>query len=681
MDLELKVQPDHLERIATSKNPLGALSELIWNALDADASTVQISVKRSNLNGIETISIQDDGEGLEYVQAQVAFQKLGGSWKKGAKVTKGKRALHGQNGQGRYKAFSLGNSVLWRSVYQASEGNLKTFDISGSHISLNKFRMTDPVPVMKGFSKGMLVEVSSLRKSFTKLDDPDAVARNLALNFALYMRQYPTVKIQYDGANVDPSSVESHYQEYDLGDISLQDGSKHKATLVVIEWAVAVDRALHFCDASGASLDQKKPDIQAPGFSFTAYVKSDAVRVLHDKDAFAFEDGHPEVEELQKVVKKGMKDHFRQRQAELATDLIKEWKAEDVYPYKGDATNPLEVAERQVFDVIAKNVHDYLPNFEKSDPVTKRFSLRLLKHALESSSGDIQKILQEVLNLPADKAKDLAELLDRTSLSAIINASKIVADRLDFLHGLEMLLYHPESKEQLLERAQLQKILEDHTWIFGEAFNLTVADQSLNKVLEKHLEKMGRTDGVDFEAEVLRPDGKKGIVDLMLARSIPQARADELEYLVIEIKRPSQKINAAVLAQADSYASAVALDERFHSIPKVKWIVWAVSNELTDEGRRKVTQINRPFGLYADNENPSVQVWAMPWSRIINDCRARLQFYKEKLEYTATDETAMGLLRKAHEKYLPECFAEEKPSKSSSVIPILEPDAVAEVTL
>jgi hypothetical protein len=47
------------------------------------------------------------------------------------------------------------------------------------------------------------------------------------------------------------------------------------------------------------------------------------------------------------------------------------------------------------------------------------------------------KLLNEVLNLPFHKRKELAELLRKTTLSSIITASKIVADRLN-LSGLEV---------------------------------------------------------------------------------------------------------------------------------------------------------------------------------------------------------------------------------------------------
>src|SRR5258706_4485615 len=212
----------------------------------------------------------------------------------------------------------------------------------------------------------------------------------------------------------------------------LDDGVAYPVSLSVIEWRVQVDRAIYYCNPDGLAVERRAPKIQEPGFSFTAYVKSAAVPILEEKAAFAFDEGHPEVDRLYEIARSGMKAHFLKRRAEKANELIEEWKSQDIYPYKGDAKTPIEHTERQVFDVVAKNVYDYLPDFDKGEVKSRRFSLRLLKEAIERSPDAVQSILREVLELPADKAEDLAGLLKRTTLTAIINASRIIADRLDF---------------------------------------------------------------------------------------------------------------------------------------------------------------------------------------------------------------------------------------------------------
>lgn len=347
------------------------------------------------------------------------------------------------------------------------------------------------------------------------------------------------------------------------------------------------------CDAFGFALEEQRPGIQAPGFHFTAYLKSDFFGELAEENQMITE-LNPNVAYMIDAGKRKLKEHFRSRAAEMASEIVDEWIEEDVYPYEGPPESILEEAERQVFDVLALNLNEYLPDFDKSDNRSKKVTLQLLKQAVEDSPQAVQRILVDVLDLPKDKQAELAELLEKTSLTAIINASKRVADRLNFLKGLEILIFKGESKETLLERKQLHKILADETWIFGEEFNLSVNDRSLNEVLKKHLELLGRKP--EDPEPVLREDGTTGIVDLMLSRRIPQPRKEQREHLVIELKRPSQPIDPGVDTQISSYAFAVSNDERFKDTD-TRWIFWAISNEVAESVRKKAKQRNRPEGL------------------------------------------------------------------------------------
>jgi hypothetical protein len=663
MRVKAEVQNDHLEKLASARNPILAVAELVWNALDADASQVSVNLIRNNLEDIEAIRVVDNGHGIEHLEALDAFKKLGSSWKKNRKRSRGEgRILHGQDGQGRYKAFALGDKVKWTSRYPAN-GNTKSIIITGQRPDLTDFDVSDPIDARET-STGTTVEVSGFSKQFRALDDASQVACELALRFALYLREYPNVTITFDQEPVDHRKAEERYAEYPLGSVTFQDGTTHDVKLAIIEWKIPVERALYFCDSDGFVLEKRAPGIHAPEFTFTAYVRSSAVRQLENRAAFAFEEGHPDLDAVSEIARNGMKRHFLARRAELAEGLVEAWKAEKVYPFEGEPTTSVEIVERQVFDVVAKNVRDYLPSFDTGDAKSKRFSFRLLRRAIESSPDQVQQIIKEVLELPEDKAADLANLLHRTSLAAIINATTVVADRLDFVTGLRLLLYEEKSKKALKERSQLQKILEDETWIFGEQFALTVADQSLNEVLIKHLEMLGRSPGEDFESEVVRPDGSRGIVDLMLAREIPQPDPLLREYLIIELKRPSQKINAKIIEQIKSYAIAVAEDERFRDT-KTRWIFWAIANDVVPESRRSLTQRDRPFGLIHDDVELNLRVWAKPWSTIIDDCRARMNFYKKGLEYDASNESALGYLQKVYDKYLPTILKTETEKKGA----------------
>jgi hypothetical protein len=653
-EVSVKVQTDYLQRMITIRNPVLAVAELIWNALDAEAQNVRVNIDTNELGGITKIVVADDGHGIEYDDAISSFEKLGGSWKKYQNHSKhGTRRLHGKKGQGRFQAFALGGSVKWNTRYKLN--NIKVqYSIIGQRTRLGTFSLDEEPKQCKQSGTGTVVTIEGVDNGIYSLKSRNAL-QTITEQFALYLRQYPDVSIFYDDHEIDPSDVEERLTEYEIDSLETS-GRLIESNLTIIEWKTSTERWLYLCDPHGFALEELKAGIQAPGFNFTAYLKSEYFKELEEQNAL-LEDLDPNLKKIVGSARNKLREHFRKRAAESASKIVEEWKEEKIYPYVGEAKNIIEETERQVFDVVALSLHDYLPDFQSADRKNKKLTFALLKQAVEESPQAVQRILEEVLDLPKEKQEEFAELLEKTSLTAIINASKVVADRLDFLRGLETLVFEPKSRKELLERSQLHKILADHTWIFGEEFNLTVNDQSLTEVLNIHLHELGRELEKDSEP-VLREDGSVGIVDLMLSRSVPQPRADEREHLVIELKRPKVPVDAKVANQIESYAFAVADDERFRDT-NTKWVFWAISNEIEESVRKKSNQRNRPRDLLYEDDEGRIKIWVKTWGQVIQNCKARLEFFQRELKYSAERDSGLAYLRKVHEKYLPTYLVEE----------------------
>ena len=60
--------------------PIDALSEMIWNGLDADASRVDLRFSHNEF-ALSGITVADDGHGIPRAEASTLFTRLGGSWK------------------------------------------------------------------------------------------------------------------------------------------------------------------------------------------------------------------------------------------------------------------------------------------------------------------------------------------------------------------------------------------------------------------------------------------------------------------------------------------------------------------------------------------------------------------------------------------------------------------------
>jgi len=346
-----------------------------------------------------------------------------------------------------------------------------------------------------------------------------------------------------------------------------------------------------------------------------------------------------------------MREHFRLRAIALHKSVIDQLKEEGAYPYEGAPADPVESVERQVFDVVAINIDAHLPGFDRADPKTRAFTLQMVRQALERGPGALQKILHAVFGLPPEKQAEMAELIDRTSLAAIIDATQTVRTRLDFLAGLDRILFDPEIKKGLLERRGLHRILVHHAWLFGEEYTLGVDEQSLTEVLRRHKKLIGRADDEDI-APVLDADGSQRIVDAMFSRVLRSG--EERDHLVVELKRPTVRIDGGVANQIEEYAQTVADDERFHST-RTRWSFWAVSNDMDEFIRNRVHgQVDRPDGMLSRIDGLRGAVWVNTWGEVIEAARSRLQFVERQLKYMADHDAGLAYLKQTYAKYLPE---------------------------
>ncbi len=57
-DLVLTASGDHIKRLAHEADPVKAVTELIWNAIDAEATKVLINLERNSMGAIDIVSLR-----------------------------------------------------------------------------------------------------------------------------------------------------------------------------------------------------------------------------------------------------------------------------------------------------------------------------------------------------------------------------------------------------------------------------------------------------------------------------------------------------------------------------------------------------------------------------------------------------------------------------------------------
>ncbi|AOP50631.1 hypothetical protein SL103_34270 [Streptomyces lydicus] len=101
----------------------------------------------------------------------------------------------------------------------------------------------------------------------------------------------------------------------------------------------------------------------------------------------------------------------------------------------------------------------------------------------------------------------------------------------------------------------------------------------------------------------------------------------------------------AEYSQLVKYATTVIADERFRST-EANWDFWLIGNSMDDVLRNLTCQPHLPPGQV--NTIGNARLWVREWSEVIQECKQRLHFYRDRLDYQSTDEHALEYLVRKH---------------------------------
>lgn len=667
--IELGVERDHIEA-QTKANGLTAISELIWNALDADATEIHIDYAPNGMGGYQYIRVTDNGHGLTYEKAQDVFSRLGGSEKKTKTKSPGGRPYHGKEGKGRYKSLALGDLIEFKSIYNLN-GKQADFSIKIDRNQISKTEFSDLNQRDTSPEKtGLQVTINNINLKIADQALKESNRSELEERFASYWIAYPHFKIFFNGKELEFRSIIKNIAHEVLDFV--REEHVDSFTFKIIEWTFDNKRKTYLCNKDGIPFLEINIGLRSP-IPITVFIQSEYLESLHRTDRIDFWADDEMVSEVYKRSKAFAREYVRKRIHFYSKEFIDELKQKDLYPYKGEAENVVEETKRQVFDIVALQINEFLPSFNEQDDRSKKLTLALVSESLENDPKHLHKILTEVIGLPAEKREELSDLLGYTSLSSIIDTMAEIKNRLHFLNGLEQIIYNPELHDGFKERKHLHKIIVHETWIFGDQYTYGVDDVTLKNVLKAYLrDALGRD---DFEEIIESEDNSdlQTIPDVCLWSQYSMGTAG-VENLVVELKKPSVDAGLTEKGQIESYAAKVSNDARF---PKdgTRWKFILVTKDIKRELEPFMRQQNRVYGHILQTDN--CDVFILPWGRIISEAKHRLQFIKEKLNLNLIEnEQGLAYIKSKYKEYLPASFAE---SPAPTDVPILAAAASTEL--
>ncbi len=652
-NLEIHVERDHLISL-TKVNGTTAIAELIWNSLDADAKNIEIKYIKNEIR-IDSIEVIDDGHGIAIDTALKAFQSLGGSNKKFSVFSPGHRALHGKEGKGRLKVFALGDLVTFSSSYYDSNiDRYKFFSIKMDKSQINRAFVSDQIENSEINKSGVQVTIDNIDQDNALSVFAEKGLNNLEEKFAVYYKSYPNFRISLNGIELKFNNlIKNIYEDFFTQTIEI--GGKENSyefKVEIIEWKkLREQKKLHFCNNNGITYSDESLGIRTSGYNITVHLLSDYVEYLYKDNTLDLRESNDSMQNVITKTKDIVRKYIRERKHKESKNYIDELKNENLYPFAKEPEDEVEKANRQVFDIVALQINDHVPEFNQQSNRSKKFTLSLVKEALEKNTSSLQHILEEVVQLPKDKQEDLRDILEQTSLSVIVDTMKEITDRLRTIYEFRLMLFDKEWKKKIKERKHLHKILREETWLFGDDFTYGADDITLKNVLKEYLKYLDRENFQEIIEESPN-DQLQDIPDICLWKQFGLGKVGHHHNLVIELKRPSKKIGEKEISQIKKYANSVSNDDRFPK-SKTNWTFYLLALDLDEYAEIECNQSDRDFGHIAVREN--INVFVKKWGDLLNEAEARHQFLKEKLNYNITeDEEGIRLLRKKYDKYLPE---------------------------
>lgn len=641
----MKLTSELITRIA-QENPKGALKELIWNACDADANNIHIKFTNNLLEAVEYIEIEDDGHGIEYDKVDHLFGNLGESQKSKNYMSPKGRIYHGKLGQGRYKGFSLGSKITWNSRYKDGSG-VKEFDLECTADNLKKFNLQPQIESSES-KTGVKVTIEEVDEAKVNiLQQKEDVYLDLLSSFAPYLLAYKDINIFYQEKKLEP---QKHIKEEKKTIFEYLDENTNKnyfCTVLIIKWNSQVNKNSYICGDRGVVYEEI-PILKSKNIPLSVYIMSNYFDELHKRNLMnPLEQGYRNIyDQAMNIVD----EYIRQDILKEATGQIKELKAKKVYPYTGEPINEIDKVERQIFDVVAVEINKYTSKIRSSNKESQKLTYRLIKEALKNQPDSITRILSEVFSLTEEQQDELAELLSFTTLPSIITASKVISDRLLFLNALETMIYDKEVSRPIKERTQLHKILLNELWIFGDKYLYGADDISLKNVLKEYITYMGREEIlVDIPKEAI--EDLTRIPDICLWQQYPE-RAESVENLVIELKRPTCILGKKELDQIDDYAYKISQNKIFPK-EKTKWTFILVAKDYDEFVKYKVdNKKGEVAGEYYRSEDGNVVILVKRWSDIILENKLKYSFLKDKLKYRIEDNNqGMEYIQRKYQQY------------------------------
>ena len=177
--------------------------------------------------------------------------------------------VHGFDGRGRYKAFTLGRSIKWMVHYNSNRNQVRSFEIKLLESNIKDVAISEE-KVADDPETGVVVEICNLIKNY---DDSFFIKsrQKLAETFAPYLINYKEVVIKIESYQLEPEKAIAHRVSFELPPVKDVNGKEYSVSLEMIEWKSGGSKTLYLCSDEGFILVEIETRFKSSDFVFSGY--------------------------------------------------------------------------------------------------------------------------------------------------------------------------------------------------------------------------------------------------------------------------------------------------------------------------------------------------------------------------------------------------------------------------
>ncbi|MBW8684346.1 ATP-binding protein [Chitinophaga rhizophila] len=289
MKEKVSVTDTGIQSSGLPKDYMEAVAEYIWNGFDATASVIDIHFESNEIDTIHSLSITDNGTGIDYDLLAETFGHFNDSIKK-ASFQKSSSFIKGNKGRGRFSFSAFSGRAVWHTVYKDDKsGDMMEYGITISRNTKDFYEPEGRKKTAKA-NTGTTVTFYDLFEVSGFSFESDEFKSFLIREFGwfLMLNREKEYQIRINGIPVDYVAA---IAENDTEVLSLKDaeGAEYYFRITFVRWAERIgDKFFFYFLNSGQSevfKDLTSFNNNAIGFYHSVYIESRYFDAFNPADA------------------------------------------------------------------------------------------------------------------------------------------------------------------------------------------------------------------------------------------------------------------------------------------------------------------------------------------------------------------------------------------------------------